>query len=154
MVFCVTISGYCQSKVMENLSETYEDASVLVFYYSTMKMLIPEDKQELRDLIYNVEKIKVLMVDSLTEGKQKISEIKAELEKDGFDEAMSIRHEENNIIVYIKEKNGITKGFFLLMEEDYGLTAIDLVGEFPLNKINVLTDNLDLLKDPRNLGFN
>ena len=145
---------FSQSKVMKRLSDNYEDATILVFYYSTLKMYIPDEQQELRDLIYNVEKIKLLMVDSIANGRQKISEIKADLEDEGYDEAMSIRHDENNIIVYIKEKNGITSGFFFLMDEESSLTAIDLVGQVPLNKLNVLTDHLDMLKDPRNQFFN
>jgi len=139
---------------MKNLSEDYEDATVLVFYYSTLKMFIPEENQDLRELIYNVEKIKVLMVDSLRDEKQKISKIKNDLNDEGFEEAMSIRHDENNIIVFIKEKKGITSGFFFLMEEGAGLTAIDLVGQVPMSKLSVLTDHLDLLKDPRNKLLN
>jgi len=67
---------------------------------------------------------------------------------------MSIRHEDNNIIVYIKEKRGVTSGFFFLMEEDNGLTALDLVGKVPMDKLDLLTKNLDLLTDARNLSFN
>lgn len=154
IIASIPIFGFSQSKVMKKLSDTYDDATVLVFYYSTLKMLIPEDNTELRELIYDIEKIKVLVVDDLSEGKQKIGEIKADLEKEGYDEAMSIRHEENNIIVYIREKKGVTNGFFFLMEEDSGLTALDLVGKVPLDKLGLLTDQLDVLTEARNLSFN
>lgn len=159
IIFCLILlitaasAGYSQSKVMEKLSETYEDATVLVFYYSTLKMIIPDDSPELKDLIYDVEKIKLLMVDSLTQGKQEINEIRSLLEKDGYDEAMSVRYEDNNVIIYIKEKKGVTSGFFFLMEEENGLTAFDLVGKVPMDKLGSLTDHLDLLKNARDLSF-
>jgi hypothetical protein len=153
IVFTFSVSGFSQSKVMKNLSESYDNATTLMFYYSTLKMLIPDDKPELKELIYDVEKIKLLMVDSLYRGEE-IGEIRDGLEEEGYDEAMSIRHEDNNIIVYIKEKGGTTSGFFFLMEKDNGLTALDLVGKVPMDKLDLLTKNLDLLTDARNLPFN
>lgn len=151
---CIPIIGFSQSKVMEKLSNTYDDATVLVFYYSTLKMLIPEESTELRELIYNIEKIKVLMIDDLFDGKQEIDQIKEDLNNDGYEEAISIRHEENNIIVYIREKRGKTSGFFFLMEEDNGITALDLVGEIAIDKLGLLTDQLSVLTNARNFSFN
>jgi len=86
IVLTISVSGFSQSKVMKNLSESYDNATTLVFYYSTLKMLIPDEKPELKELIYDVEKIKLLMVDSLYRGGE-ISNIKDSLEEEGYDEA-------------------------------------------------------------------
>ena len=138
-----------QSKAMENLSEKHEeDGFVLMFYYSTLKMLIPEENEELQDVIYGIEKIKLLRVDdSGSEGD--LQNVKVDLQSEGFEEAMTARHEGSKMIVYIKERKGMTKGAFFLMESDSSLIVLDLVGEIPIDKLFTLSNEIDMLTDAR-----
>ena len=149
--FTAIIPSFCtaQSRAMENLSEKYEDGFVLMFYYSTLKMLIPEDNKKLREVIYGIEKIKLLRVSDLSETKSENEIVKSDLEEEGFEEAITIRHDGNNMIIYIKEKKGVTKGAFFLMEEDSSLTVLDLVGEIPIDKLFTLSKEIDMLTEAR-----
>jgi hypothetical protein len=134
---------------MENLSEKHEDGFVLMFYYSTLKMLIPEDNEKLREVIYGIEKIKLLRVSELAETKTENEMVKSDLREEGYEEAITIRHDGNNMIIYIKEKKGITKGAFFLMEEDSSLTVLDLIGEIPIDKLFTLSTEIDMLTEAR-----
>ena len=73
---------------MENLSDKHDDKFVLMFYYSTLKMLIPEENEELQDVIYNIEKIKMLRVDALEDESTDMANIKSDLDSEGYEEAM------------------------------------------------------------------
>lgn len=146
--------GNGQSKAMENLTEEFPDSRPLVFYYSTLKMFVPPENIELKELIYDIEKIKVLFVSDSDISSYPQSEIKSDLVDDGYDEAMTIRHDGNDILVYVKEKNGSADGFFLFMEGEDGLTALDLEGTIPLDKIGLLTGQMESLKNARNFWKN
>lgn len=143
--------GNAQSKAMRHLAEKHEDAFTLMFYYSTMKMLIPEENVEFQDIIYGIEKIKLMKIDNEDMGDENQT-ILSDLSSDGFEEAMTMRHEGTNMVIYIKEHKGITKGAFFLMESDSTMTVLDLVGEIPINKLFTLSNEIDMLTSVKGIG--
>ena len=151
LLILAVVPSFCiaQSRAMENLSEKHEDGFVLMFYHSTLKMLIPEDNKKMQEVIYGIEKIKLLRVSELTETKTENEMVKSDLREEGYEEAITMRHDGNNMIIYIKEKKGITKGAFFLMEEDSSLTVLDLVGEIPIDKLFTLSTEIDMLTEAR-----
>jgi hypothetical protein len=137
-----------QSLAMKNLSEKHEDDGfVLMFYYSTLKMLIPENNTDFQELIYDIEKIKMLRLDNDVLEEGEYSKIIADLNKDGFEEVITMRHNGDNVMVYLKEKRGMTKGAFFMMESDSTLTTLDLVGQIPIDKLFTLSNEIDMLTD-------
>jgi hypothetical protein len=149
LILLIPFSVLAQSRAMKNLSDKHEDAFVLMFYHSTLKMLIPEDNEEFRDIIYGIEKIKVMRVDEFEDSRAEQDEVLADLQEDGFEEAITMRHDGTDMIVFIKERKGITKGAFFLMESDSTLTAVDLVGEIPIDKLFTLSNEIDMLTEAR-----
>ena len=79
LMLMAVVPSFCtaQSRAMENLSEKYEDGFVLMFYHSTLKMLIPEENKELQEVIYGIEKIKLLRVSELAETQAENKIVKA-----------------------------------------------------------------------------
>jgi hypothetical protein len=54
---------YSQSKVMRHLADEFPEARALVFYYSSLNMLNIDDNPEFSEMIRDIEKIKVLIVE-------------------------------------------------------------------------------------------
>jgi hypothetical protein len=140
--------SHAQSKVMRNLSEEFPDGRVFMFYHSSLRMLNIEDDPDFDRMIRDIEKIKVLMIekeDSLDSDKI-LSEIRDGLADEDFEELMEVKSKDYNIGVYILEDDEI-EGFFLIMNEDDNLVAIDLVGSMPIGDIGQLVDKIKEAKE-------
>ncbi len=149
LILSIPATVYGQSRAMRNISEKYEDAFTMVFYYSTLKMVIPEDNTELKELIYGIEKIKMLRIDD--ENSQfsdtDIADIKADLIRDDYEEGLSMRMGGKSTIAYIREKKGAMNGLFILIGEDDTTTIFDLIGEIPVDKLFTLTKEIESLTE-------
>ena len=136
-----------QSRAMRKASEKYEDGFTMVFYYSTLKMVIPEENEDLRNLIRGIEKIKMLRVneDTYAIGPKDGEQIVEDLHRDGYEEGLSMRVNGKNTLVYIKEQNGVMQGVFILFAEESSVTMLDLLGEVPIDKLFTLTTEIEAL---------
>ena len=149
LFLCIPVTMYGQSRAMRNISEKYEDAFTMVFYYSTLKMVIPEDRKELKELIYGIEKIKMLRIDNENGllSNADIEIIKADLIRDNYEEGLSMRMGGKKTFAYIRENNGTMKGLFILISEDASSTIFDLIGEIPIDKLFTLTKEIETLTE-------
>ena len=132
---------FAQSKTTQKFHEEHKDAQVLFFYKSTLKMLYEvveiEETAELKDLVKDIETMKFVRVDkNKTQiDKTYFKKLVSEYHDDDFEDLMTMRQEDMNINVYIKESGGETKGLVLLMENDENLAVLDIKGFVPLNKL-------------------
>jgi len=133
-----------QSKSTQRFHEKYDDAFTMFFYKSTLRMLTPEDNQEFKDLIGGIEKAKLLRVekDSHFEDGDVVKYI-SEIKGESFEEAMTVRHDGNNMNIYIKEDDGKTEGVILLLDSEHDISILDIVGSIDLGKISLLTQQID-----------
>jgi len=132
-----------QTKSTQELHEKYDEAFTLFFYKSTLKMMTP-DNQEFKDLIGGIEKAKLLRVEKDSRFEygdvaKYISDIKGE----SFEVAMTVRHDGNNMNVYIKEDDGKTEGVILLLDSENEFSILDIVGSVDLGKISLLAQQID-----------
>ena len=103
-----------------------------------------EETAELKDLVKDIESMKFVRVDK---NKTKIDksyfkELVDEYHDDDFEDLMTMRQEDMNINVYIKESGGETKGLVLLMDDDQNLAVLDIKGFVPLNKLAKLASTV------------
>ncbi|MEO0552125.1 MAG: DUF4252 domain-containing protein [Bacteroidota bacterium] len=137
-----------QSRTTQKFHEEHEDAQVLFFYKSTLKMLYEvveiEETAELKDLLKDIETMKFVRVDkNKTEiDKSYFKELVDDYHDDDFEDLMTMRQEGMNINVYIKESGGETKGLVLLMDDDQNLAVLDIKGFVPLNKLAKLASTV------------
>ena len=112
-------------------------------------MVIKEDNKELKELIYGIEKIKMLRIDDENGllSNADIVNIKADLTRDNYEEGLSMRMGGKNTLAYIREKNGTMKGLFILISEEASLTIFDLIGEIPIDKLFTLTKEIEMLTE-------
>lgn len=71
--------------------------------------------------------------------KKLIADYKAE----AFQEVMTSRHEGKNFDVYLKEKEGKTKGMLVLINDAQNLYVLDILGRIALDKVTKLYSTLD-----------
>lgn len=144
----ISFTGYSQSKAMRNFSDIHDDAFTMVFYYSTLKMWIPEDEPELIEVIRDLEKIKLLRInEDEFDGKAAMSTIKSDLVGEGYEEALVLKSPGRDMMIYIHEKNGKQKGIFMMLGQDSSVTILDIIGSIPIDKLLTLQEKIQTLTE-------
>lgn len=144
LVFVSTLS-FAQSKTIETLHKKYSDALGLFFYNNTLRMLNQSDSKEFDELIKDIEKMKFLMIDKermkfgAAEYKKLVTDYKAE----AFEAIMTSRSQGKNFDVYLKEKDGKTKGMVVIVNDSSSLYILDILGRVALDKVGSLYKSLD-----------
>lgn len=149
LLILVPAIAHSQSKVMRNLADDFPEARVLMFYHSTLNMLNLEDDPEFAEMIRDIEKIKVLIIEnSLTDDKKAVvADLKLDLGKYDFEELMTINSKDYDIGVYINDDDGNIEGFFFIMNEEESLITVDLVGSMPVSDVGMLIDKMKQAND-------
>ncbi len=138
-----------QSKLMRELSDTYPDAFVLMFYHSTLNMLNIDDDPDFARMIHDIDKIKVLRIEKREENftNESLVKLKSTITDKGYENLMVIKSKEMDIGVFILEDDNEIEGFFLLMDEDENFWAIDLLGSMQVGDIGQLVSKIKEVKD-------
>ena len=134
-----------QSKSTQKLHEKYDGAFTMFFYKSTIKMLESDKTKEFMEIVKGIEKAKILKVDKYEKDfdENDILEYKDGIKDEDFEEVMSIRQKNGKFNVYLKEKNGVTKGIIVTLDSEDQFAILDIVGKIALDKISTLTDKMD-----------
>ena len=154
LVFGLQVNAFAQSKAMANLSDaTAGDSFSLVFYYSTLKMLIPEENMELKEVIRDIEKIKFMSLDIPFEELDPSvrSNVYEDLSAEDYEEALSMRTSDGKARIFIRGEGPNTKGIFMVMDMDDSGIVLDIKGYIPVDKL--LTFNREIDSLTQNLPF-
>jgi hypothetical protein len=140
LLLLITASGAnAQSSVTEALYKKHSDALTLFFYNNTLRMLNQTNDKDFDALIKDIEKMRFLMIKKAngfaTSDYQKLV---ADYKAEKFEEMMSSRSQGKNFDVFIKEKNGETKGMLVLVNDAENLFVLDILGRIAMDKINSL----------------
>ncbi len=131
---------FAQSKAMKNLAEEYQDATTFVIYHSHFTMLNQNDDPEIAALAATIDKIKVLTIDDFTSTAK--AKLIAEIESEGFEALMTIKHNGTNIAAYILEDDGDIEGYFLIAKSEDNTMAIDVIGSPDPKQIGKIIDTV------------
>lgn len=128
-----------QSPVTEALYKKHSDALTLFFYNNTLRMLNQTNDKDFDALIEDIEKMRFLMIKKAngfsTNDYQKLV---ADYKTEQFEEMMSSRYQGKNFDVFVKEKNGVTKGMLVLVNDAENLFVLDILGRIAMDKISSL----------------
>lgn len=136
---------FAQSSTTEALHKKNNDALSLFFYNNTLRMLNQNEDKEFDELIKDIEKMRFLMIDKKGNAfeskdyKKLITDYKAE----SYEEIMTSRYEGKNFDVYLKEKDGTTRGMLVLINDSTSLYVLDILGRIALDKVTKLYSTLD-----------
>jgi hypothetical protein len=145
LFLAVTGTANAQSKTTEALAKKHTDALSLFFYNNTLRMLNQANDPGFDELIKDIEKMKFLLIKKDERNfdpdtyKQLIGDYKAE----EFEEIMTSRFEGKNLDVFLKEKDGKTKGMLVLVNDKESLYILDILGKINVNKVTDLYSTLD-----------
>ncbi|MCE2733877.1 MAG: DUF4252 domain-containing protein [Cyclobacteriaceae bacterium] len=127
---------FAQSKTTQDLHKSYPDARVIFFYKNTLRMINQTDSKEFDDLIKDIDKLKILIIDkSVNYSASNFKKLSSNYKQDGFEEIMTSRVEGRSFDVYLKEKNNKTLGTVVLVNDVDKLYVLDVVGSVPMQKI-------------------
>lgn len=144
-VWMVPQSLKAQTETTIALNKQFDNALTLYFYKNTLRMLNQSENKEFDELIKDIEKMKFLVVDKssgefgVSDYKQLVNDYKGE----SYEEIMSSRFDGKNFDIYLKERNGITKGMIVLANDSSSLYVLDILGRVELNKVTKLFSTID-----------
>jgi len=148
LVVSTIIGVKAQSNTTEELARKNPEALSLFFYNNTLRMLNQKDSKEFDELIKDIEKMKMLMISKDKNfGAPEYKKLVAGYKTESFEEIMTSRHEGKNFDVFIKEKNGDTKGMLVLVNDSTNLYVMDIVGKIALDKVTNFYKVLDESSD-------
>lgn len=138
-------SGTAQSNTTNKLHEQCDNALSLYFYKNTLRMLNQSENKEFDNIIKDIEKMKFLMIDksSYNFGTSEYQKLISGYKSEYYEEIMTSRFDGKNFDVYLKEKNGITKGMVVLANDSSSLYVLDILGKVELNKVTQLFSTID-----------
>lgn len=131
-----------QSKTTDALQEKYKDSFALFFYNNTLRMINQQGDKEFDELIKDIEKMKLLIIRKTNAGFD-YRKLVDDYKKESFEEIMTSRHEGKNFDIYLKERDGKTKGMLVLVNDDNNLFVLDILGKLALDKVTKLYSVLD-----------
>lgn len=149
ILLTVSISAVGQSATTESLRKKYSDAFTLFFYQNTLRMINQAEDKDLDELIKDIEKMRFLLIKK-AEAKFESSDYRSlvqEYKSEQFEEVMTSRHEGKNFDIYVKERNGETKGMLVLVSDADHLYVLDILGRIALEKVTKFFQKLDESSD-------
>lgn len=148
LIFCCTASAFGQSKSITRFRSDFKENTNIFFYSSTLKMLNTENNPELKEMLDNIEEIRVLNYDKKVQkfSNDDISALKSSLQKEDYNIIMTMHEKGNAINLYNREKHGRTVGFVALIESYESLVLIDLIGSIDVKKFLELKQKIDMHK--------
>jgi hypothetical protein len=132
-----------QSKTTEELHKKNGEALSLFFYNNTLRMLNQSEDKDFDALIKDVEKLKFLMISKKNFGVSEYKKLVGNYKSEAFEEIMTSRHQGKSFDVFLKEKDGRTKGMIVTVNDSTNLFVLDIVGSIALDKVTKLFSTLD-----------
>ncbi|MGC1241695.1 MAG: DUF4252 domain-containing protein [Chryseosolibacter sp.] len=138
-------ASFAQSSTTEALHKSHGGALALFFYNNTLRMLNQAEDKEFDELIRDIEKMRFLMIkkDESDFGTNDYTKLVSDYKSEAFEEVMTSRHQGKNFDVYLREKDGKTKGMLVLINDAENLYVLDILGRVALDKVTKLYSTLD-----------
>ncbi len=149
------LAAGAQTKTTEKLDEKYEGSS-LYFYKNTLRMLNQKEDKDFDEMIKDIEKIRLVMVDRKAEvfTTEDYKKLKADYKKESYEEIMSGRLEGRNFNVYVRESGGNVKGTVIMASDSSNLYVLDILGRIAMEKagslFKMIDENSDVAKKLKN----
>ncbi len=137
LLFASVFDLKAQSKTTTAFHEEHESAFTLFFYKNTLQMLNVEGNETFNELIEGIDKMKLLRIDKSDSqfSKGDYKSLVSDYQKESFENLMNMQQEGMHFDAYIKEKDKVTEGLIILVEDKSSLSILDIKGAVPLQRI-------------------
>ena len=158
--FAIILAGtvlIAQNTAIDDVFEKYAGKEGFTTVYISKNLFdlvaeIEHEDEEVNEVVSKLETIRILAVDRCEkpEGINFYEEVMESLPKNEYEELMTVKEKDQDVIFLVKEKNGIISELLLLVGgEDNAL--ISIVGDIDINQIHKLSktmhgDHMDHLK--------
>ena len=141
-----------QSSTTEELHKKHAGTLELFFYNNTLRMLNQNEDKEFDELIKDIEKMRFLMIrkNDTGFGNNDFKKLIADYKAEAYQEIMTSRHDGKNFDIYLKERDGKTKGMLVLINDSENLYVLDILGHIALDNVTKLFNTLDQSTDISN----
>ena len=102
------------------------------------------DTKELTEAISKLKGLKILAADSITGGEQFYKEARVNVQNSNFEELMSVRDGEQDVLFMIKEDGDIITEMLMLVGGEQEFVAMSLYGEIDLKTISKLSKGMNI----------
>jgi hypothetical protein len=145
-----TLQVFGQNSALEKFFSDYlEDPSFTVVNISPKmfkmisKLDIEDIDPEVKDLINSIEGLKVLAKED-GDGLKYYKEAYQKIDKNQYEELMTVRDQDENVRIYIKDQGDIINELILLVGSKDEFVLLDIIGKIDLKTIGKLSKSLDV----------
>ena len=138
-----------QSHTTDRFHEDHEDAKSFFFYRNTLRMFNMNDNPQIDELIRDIEKMKFLTI-SKSGSEFNNDEYRSLVDNyhdESFEDLMTMRAEGSNFNVLIKERNKVTHGLVVLLDNDDSFSILDIKGAVPIDRVVELVGYVQSAED-------
>lgn len=137
-------SAYAQSKSFEVLKDHFKDTddvhSVSVSGFFCRMVLWMADDEELKGAIKELNHIRIITIPKINFKDQNltVNGFRKVLQRDQFESLATVRDNGEHVEVYLQQSGNKSNRYFVLVENDTEVTAIELKGEIDIAKLNAM----------------
>lgn len=137
-------SAFAQSKSFEALKYQFKDSenvhSVSVSGFFCRMVLWMADDEELKEAIKELNHIRIITIPKTNFKDQNltVNGFRKVLQRDQFESLATVRDQGEQLEIYLQQNGNKSKRYFVLVEDDTEVTAIELKGEIDIAKLNAM----------------
>lgn len=146
----MTLSLRAQTSPVDDLFDRYDGKEGFTSVYISSKMFsllsrIDSNDEEFRNLVTRIKGIRILSIDSAKNisGVNFVSELMPRLRRNGYEELMTVKEENDNVFFMIREVGGKIAELVMITGGD-GSSVVSIRGDLDLKTIASLSDSMGI----------
>jgi len=145
-----SLTAWTQKSPVDELFDRYDGKDGFTSVYISSKMFsllsrIDTDDDEFRNLVNRIRGIRILSIDSAgnTGGFNLATELMPRLRRNGYEELMTVKEENDNIFFMIREAGGRIAEL-VMVTGGHGSSVVSIQGDLDLKTIASLSDSMGI----------
>ncbi|MCU0458792.1 MAG: DUF4252 domain-containing protein [Bacteroidales bacterium] len=150
LLSAASLTVWSQKSPVDELFDRYDGKEGFTSVYISSKMFsllsrIDTDDEEFRNLVTRIRGIRILSIDSASNsrGVNLAGELMPVLRRNGYEELMTVREENDNVFFMIREAGGRIAELVMVTGGD-GSSVVSIQGDLDLKTIASLSDSMGI----------
>lgn len=148
----ISFTMMAQQSMIDSFFEKYADNDQFTKITINQKMFSlfanfeggTDDETDFMQAISKLEGLKILVADSIGNPKELFKTTAKAIKKAGYEELMSVKDADEDIIFSIKEKDGVVKELIMLMGGNEEFVLLSLYGEINLKDVSKIASGMKM----------
>lgn len=150
IISALSLSMQAQTSPVDDLFDRYDGKEGFTSVYISSKMFsllsrIDSDDEEFRNLVTRIKGIRILSIDSAENAGRVnfVSELMPRLRRNGYEELMTVKEENDNVFFMIREVGGKIAEL-VMITGGHGSSVVSIRGDLDLKTIASLSDSMGI----------